>query len=104
MARLLARQQQFFLETARARLAESGRAQRLTRARVLARAWPIGADLDPAGTVRALTLLTDGDPGWAARLDALGIAHGAIQDASYGSGLSFRDPDNIALELFCPPG
>ncbi|MEY2570252.1 MAG: hypothetical protein QOE63_602, partial [Acidimicrobiaceae bacterium] len=23
--------------------------------------------------------------------------------AGYGSGLSFRDPDNIALELFCPP-
>jgi glyoxylase I family protein len=41
---------------------------------------------------------------WAARLDSLGIAHGGIQDASYGSGLSFRDPDNIALELFCPPG
>jgi len=25
-------------------------------------------------------------------------------DAGYGSGLSFRDPDNIALELFAPPG
>src|SRR6188768_2121794 len=34
---------------------------------------------------------------WAARLDELGIAHGDIVDASYGSGLSFRDPDNIAL-------
>jgi hypothetical protein len=41
--------------------------------------------------------------GWAARLDALGVAHGDIVDASYGSGLSFRDPDNIALELFAPP-
>lgn len=41
---------------------------------------------------------------WAARLDALGIPHGDIVDASYGSGLSFRDPDNIALELFAPPG
>jgi catechol 2,3-dioxygenase-like lactoylglutathione lyase family enzyme len=40
---------------------------------------------------------------WAARLDALGIAHGDIVDAGYGSGLSFRDPDNIALELFAPP-
>jgi glyoxylase I family protein len=40
---------------------------------------------------------------WAARLDSLGIAHGEIQDAGYGSGLSFRDPDNIALELFAPP-
>ena len=37
---------------------------------------------------------------WAARLDELGIAHGDIVDAGYGSGLSFRDPDNIALELF----
>ena len=26
-----------------------------------------------------------------------------IKDAGYGSGLSFRDPDNIALELFAPP-
>jgi catechol 2,3-dioxygenase-like lactoylglutathione lyase family enzyme len=40
---------------------------------------------------------------WAARLDALGVAHGEIKDAGYGSGLSFRDPDNIALELFAPP-
>ena len=41
---------------------------------------------------------------WAERLDELGIAHGEIKDAGYGSGLSFRDPDNIALELFAPPG
>jgi glyoxylase I family protein len=41
---------------------------------------------------------------WASRLDDLGIAHGDIVDAGYGSGLSFRDPDNIALELFAPPG
>jgi glyoxylase I family protein len=41
---------------------------------------------------------------WAGRLDELGIAHGGIVDAGYGSGLSFRDPDNIALELFAPPG
>jgi glyoxylase I family protein len=40
---------------------------------------------------------------WAARLDELGIAHGGVVDAGYGSGLSFRDPDNIALELFAPP-
>jgi glyoxylase I family protein len=40
---------------------------------------------------------------WATRLDDLGIAHGDIVDAGYGSGLSFRDPDNIALELFAPP-
>ena len=40
---------------------------------------------------------------WEAHLNSLGIAHGGIVDAHYGSGLSFRDPDNIALELFCPP-
>jgi len=40
---------------------------------------------------------------WAARLDELGIAHGGIVDAGYGSGLSFRDPDGIALEFFAPP-
>ena len=41
---------------------------------------------------------------WEKRLNELGIAHGGIVDASYGSGLSFRDPDNIALEFFAPPG
>jgi glyoxylase I family protein len=40
---------------------------------------------------------------WERRLDALGVPHGKIVDAHYGSGLSFRDPDNIALELFAPP-
>jgi glyoxylase I family protein len=40
---------------------------------------------------------------WSRRLDELGIAHGEIKDAPYGSGLSFRDPDGIALELFAPP-
>src|SRR4051812_8824977 len=40
---------------------------------------------------------------WAARLSELGIEHGGIVDAHYGSGLSFRDPDGIALEFFAPP-
>jgi glyoxylase I family protein len=40
---------------------------------------------------------------WERRLDELGIKHGGIVDAPYGSGLSFRDPDNIALEFFAPP-
>ena len=40
---------------------------------------------------------------WAQRLDELGVEHGAIKDATYGSGLSFRDPDGIALEFFTPP-
>jgi len=33
-----------------------------------------------------------------ARLNELEIANGGIVDASYGSGLSFRDPDSIALD------
>jgi catechol-2,3-dioxygenase len=40
---------------------------------------------------------------WETRLGELGIANGGIVDAGYGSGLSFRDPDNIALEFFAPP-
>lgn len=40
---------------------------------------------------------------WAGRLDDLGIAHEGVVDAHYGSGLSFRDPDGVALEFFAPP-
>lgn len=40
---------------------------------------------------------------WSSRLDELGIEHGEIEDAGYGSGLSFRDPDGLPLELFAPP-
>lgn len=40
---------------------------------------------------------------WERRLDELGIQHGGIVDATYGSGLSFKDPDGLPLELFCPP-
>jgi catechol-2,3-dioxygenase len=40
---------------------------------------------------------------WARRLDELGIQHGGVKDATYGSGISFRDPDGIALEFFAPP-
>ena len=40
---------------------------------------------------------------WEKRLDELGISHGGIVDAPYGSGVSFRDPDNIALEFFALP-
>jgi catechol 2,3-dioxygenase-like lactoylglutathione lyase family enzyme len=39
---------------------------------------------------------------WQQHLDELGIEHGSIVDAHYGSGLSFRDPDHIALEFFAP--
>jgi glyoxylase I family protein len=41
---------------------------------------------------------------WAGRLDELGIDNGGIKKAAYGSGVSFRDPDGIALEFFSPPG
>jgi catechol-2,3-dioxygenase len=40
---------------------------------------------------------------WQQRLEELGIQHGGIVDAPYGSGLSFRDPDNLPLEFFAPP-
>jgi glyoxylase I family protein len=41
---------------------------------------------------------------WGRRLDELGIQHGDVKDRGYGSGVSFRDPDGIALEFFAPPG
>lgn len=37
---------------------------------------------------------------WEAHLDSLAIVHGDILLEPYGAGLSFRDPDNIALEFF----
>jgi glyoxylase I family protein len=37
-----------------------------------------------------------------AALDALGIAHGGVKDIGVAVLLEFRDPDNIALELFAP--
>ncbi|GGG26152.1 glyoxalase [Rhodococcoides trifolii] len=40
---------------------------------------------------------------WSSKLDDLGITHSAIKHAHYGSGISFRDPDNVALEFFAPP-
>lgn len=40
---------------------------------------------------------------WAERLDELGIAHGGVVDAHYGSGVSFADPNGTALEFFAPP-
>ena len=40
---------------------------------------------------------------WMRRLDELGIEHGRSKDAYYGSDMSFRDPEGIALEFFAPP-
>jgi glyoxylase I family protein len=41
---------------------------------------------------------------WAHRLTAMGVPHSEIIDAHYGSALSFKDPDGLPLEVFCPPG
>lgn len=37
---------------------------------------------------------------WIAHLDRLGIERGEPLQELYGTGLAFRDPDGIALELF----
>ena len=51
---------------------------------------------------------------WQEHLEAHGVARidvaakpltqSPIADEAYGSVLVFRDPDNIQLEFFCPPG
>jgi glyoxylase I family protein len=40
----------------------------------------------------------------AARLDELGVAHDGVKDIGLGCLLEFRDPDNIALELWADAG
>jgi catechol-2,3-dioxygenase len=40
---------------------------------------------------------------WRERLTQLGIETGTVLDAHYGSGLAFKDPDGLALEIFCAP-
>jgi glyoxylase I family protein len=37
---------------------------------------------------------------WSDRLDAIGATRSDVLTEPYGSGLAFRDPDNIALEFF----
>lgn len=37
---------------------------------------------------------------WVQHLDDLEISHSGVQDATYGSALSFADPDGNALEFF----
>jgi len=39
---------------------------------------------------------------WQERLEELGIKHGGVAEDSNGFGLSFRDPDGIALEFWAP--
>ena len=40
---------------------------------------------------------------WERRLTDMVVPHGPIVDAHYGSALSFKDPDGLPLEIFCPP-
>jgi glyoxylase I family protein len=40
----------------------------------------------------------------AAALDAIGAPHSGVKDIGVAFLLEFRDPDNIALELFAPAG
>ncbi|MDQ3646623.1 MAG: VOC family protein [Actinomycetota bacterium] len=40
---------------------------------------------------------------WAATFEDKGVTYSPIQDVPYGHVLNFRDPDNIALELFAMP-
>lgn len=40
--------------------------------------------------------------GWADHLTTLGIDHLGLIEAPYGTALSFKDPDGIAVEFFTP--
>ena len=40
---------------------------------------------------------------WRERLVELDIETGTVLDAHYGSGLAFKDPDGLALEIFTAP-
>jgi len=63
------------------------------------------ADYDTAGVAAVPQVLgLNVYSGWySGQLEDLGVSHGGIVDAPYGSGLSFRDPDNLPLEFFAPP-
>ncbi|TLM80915.1 VOC family protein [Pseudarthrobacter sp. NamE5] len=39
---------------------------------------------------------------WEAHLDSMGVQHSGLITASYGTVLSFKDPDGVALEFFAP--
>lgn len=40
---------------------------------------------------------------WQQRFEELGVTYTPIVDAPYGHVLNFKDPDNIALEIFTMP-
>lgn len=39
---------------------------------------------------------------WSRHLEGLGVSHSGLVEAPYGTALSFKDPDGIALEFFTP--
>ncbi|MGP3982464.1 VOC family protein [Streptomyces sp. KR80] len=39
---------------------------------------------------------------WRSRLDAQRVTHPGLVEDPFGMHLSFKDPDIIALEFFCP--
>lgn len=41
---------------------------------------------------------------WRDHLEEIGVKHSGLVDADYGTALSFKDPDGIALEFFLPAG
>jgi catechol 2,3-dioxygenase-like lactoylglutathione lyase family enzyme len=41
---------------------------------------------------------------WRLRIEERNIVHSPIAERPYGYVLVFRDPDNIQLELYAPPG
>jgi hypothetical protein len=66
----IARQGRFFAESATEALASSRAVRVLARRRLAMRAWPIGAEREPAGaTAAALTALFGTDASWAADID-----------------------------------
>ncbi|MFN2615037.1 MAG: VOC family protein [Actinomycetota bacterium] len=41
--------------------------------------------------------------GWIGKLDEFGVEHSPITDAKVGEFVSFRDPDNVQIELWANP-
>ncbi len=39
---------------------------------------------------------------WVDHLDALGVAHGPLEEPGYAAVVTARDPDGIAVEFFAP--
>lgn len=39
---------------------------------------------------------------WSRHLETIGVDHSGLVEAAYGTAVSFKDPDGIALEFFAP--